>query len=108
MIKRLVQKGNRTLYSHTIATTAAKQNSQPDPTESTNNRVHLYAREVLTLGLIWLGFNDVIKEGDGDMVIRYWRFLLLTFKRGDSQIISLKLLTCFLSCTNSLQDLLLS
>jgi len=62
-----------------------KQNSHPNPTESTNDRVHPYAREVLTLGLIWLGFNDAIKEGDGDMVIRYWRFLLLAFKRGDSR-----------------------
>ena len=47
--------------------------------------MHLYAREVLTMGLIWLGFNDAIKEGDGDKVIMYWRFLLLAYKHGDSR-----------------------
>jgi len=37
---------------------------------------------VLTLGLLWSGFNDAIKEGDGDKMITYWRFLLLVFKSG--------------------------
>lgn len=27
--------------------------------------VQAYAKEVLTLGLIWWGFHDAIKEGDG-------------------------------------------
>lgn len=44
--------------------------------------VHVYATEVLTLGLLWNGFTDAIKEGDGDKVLMYWRFLLLVFKSG--------------------------
>lgn len=44
--------------------------------------IYIYGTEVLTLGLLWLGFNDAIKEGDGDKVFVYWKFLLLVFKRG--------------------------
>ena len=42
--------------------------------------VLVYSKEVITLGLMWLGFNDAIKEGDGDWVLTYWKFLLLLFK----------------------------
>ena len=46
------------------------------------DKVHLYATEVLTLGLLWHGYHDAIKEGDGDRVYLYWKFLLLAFKQG--------------------------
>ena len=51
-------------------------------TAATDNAdgVQAYAMEVLTLGLLWYGFYDAIKEGDGDRVLRYWRFLLIIFK----------------------------
>lgn len=42
--------------------------------------VHLYATELLTLGLIWHGYHDAIKEGDGERMLRYWKFLLVLFK----------------------------
>ena len=42
--------------------------------------VYVYATELLTLGLIWHGFHDSIKEGDGDRILRYWKFLLIIFK----------------------------
>lgn len=45
-----------------------------------DDKVHLYACETLTLGLLWLGFYDSIKEGDGDRMLRCWRFLLIVFK----------------------------
>ncbi len=48
-------------------------------TESTDG-VHAYVKEVLTLGLIWYGFYDAIKKGDGNRVLRYWKFLLVIFK----------------------------
>ena len=44
------------------------------------DKVNLYACETLTLGLLWHGFYDAIKEGDGDRILRYWRFLLIIFK----------------------------
>ena len=36
--------------------------------------------ELLTLGLLWHGFHDAIKVGDGDRVLRYWKFMLVVFK----------------------------
>ena len=39
--------------------------------------MYICGTEVLTLGLLWLGFNDAIKEGDGEKVFVYWKFLLL-------------------------------
>lgn len=41
--------------------------------------VHLYAQEVLTMGMLWHGFHDATREGDGDRVLVYWKFLLIAF-----------------------------
>jgi len=35
----------------------------------------LYTTEVLTLGLLWWEFKDAIKEGNGNRVLCYWKFL---------------------------------
>ena len=43
--------------------------------------VQAYAKELLTLGLIWHGFHDACKEGDGDRILRYWRLMMLLFKK---------------------------
>ena len=40
-----------------------------------------YGFNVLNLGLLWHGFRDSVHEGDGDHIIRYWRFLLPGFHR---------------------------
>ena len=62
------------LPSHSvIKKTAADENIWED-------KVHLYACETLTLGLLWWGFYDAIKEGDGERILRYWKFLLIIFK----------------------------
>ena len=42
-----------------------------------NDSVYLYATDFMSVGLIWHGFHDAIKEGDGDRVLRYWKFLLI-------------------------------
>ena len=44
------------------------------------DRVHLYAMELLTLSLLWHGFYDACKEGDGERILCYWKFLLIIFK----------------------------
>lgn len=44
------------------------------------DRVQQYASEVLTLGLLLMEFIDAIREGDGDRIIRCWRFFLPLFK----------------------------
>ena len=45
--------------------------------DSNADQVHLYAKELLTLSLLWFGFHDAIKEGDGNRILRYWKFLLV-------------------------------
>ena len=42
--------------------------------------VFAYASEVLTLSLLNAEFEDAIKEGDGERVVRCWRFFLPIFK----------------------------
>jgi len=41
----------------------------------------MYTTDVLTLGLLWHGFHDAIREGDGDRIFLYWKFLLPVFKQ---------------------------
>ena len=36
--------------------------------------------DLLTLGMIWMGFHDAIREGDGDGVMTYWKFFLPIFR----------------------------
>ena len=48
------------------------------PTEPEDG-VHQYALEVLTLGILWHGFHDATKEGDGHRVLVYWKFLMIAF-----------------------------
>ena len=48
---------------------------------STNHdSVYAYAVDFLTMGLLWHGFHDSIKHGDGDRIIIYWKFLIVLFK----------------------------
>ena len=42
--------------------------------------IHLYACELLTLGLIWHNYYDAIKEGDGERVLRIWKQLTVIFR----------------------------
>lgn len=42
--------------------------------------VTMYARELLTLGLIWLQFYDAVKEADGDRILLSWKIMLPIFK----------------------------
>ena len=42
--------------------------------------VQAYSKELLTLGLFGMGFKDATREGDGNHIIRYWRYFLILFK----------------------------
>lgn len=69
---------------------ASQSGEQPNinikPTSSVHSdngdkdNILAYSREVLTLGLLHAEFKDSIKEGDGDRVLRIWKYLLLLFK----------------------------
>ena len=45
-----------------------------------SDRVQAYARDVLSLGLLYLEFNDAIREGDGSRILRCWQYFLFIFK----------------------------
>ena len=47
---------------------------------SCSDGVFVYACDVLSMGLLWMGFHDAIREGDGDRMMTYWKFLLPIFK----------------------------
>ena len=53
---------------------------QPSQQDKTPDKVNAYAREILSLGLLHAEFKDGIKEGDGDRVLRVWKYMLLLFK----------------------------
>ncbi len=42
--------------------------------------VQEYARDVLSLGLLYLEFTDAIRDGNGSRILRCWRYLLLVFR----------------------------
>lgn len=44
------------------------------------DHVMAYAKELLTLGMLYMEYIDAIREGDGTRILRCWRFLLLIFK----------------------------
>ena len=39
-----------------------------------------YAKEVFSMGLLYFEFHDAIKEGDGDRLLRCWKYLFVIFK----------------------------
>ena len=41
--------------------------------------IHAYAKQLLTVGCLYLEMADGIREGDGDRVVRCWRYLLPIF-----------------------------
>ena len=48
--------------------------------ENQIDTINEYAMEVISLGLLLLEFNDSVREGDGDRILRCWRYFLLLFK----------------------------
>ena len=66
-----------------VPTTSDDETSSDDKTSKDKrkeDRVLSYARETLTLGLFLMEFVDAVREGDGNRIIRCWRFFLLMFK----------------------------
>ena len=55
--------------------------------------VREYAKEVLTLTLLYKEYDDAIKEGDGQRVLQVWRFLLFIFKAGNRKNYAIEALT---------------
>ena len=45
--------------------------------------VEEYAHEVMSLGLLLMEFNDVIRKGDGSRILHFWRYFLPLFKASE-------------------------
>lgn len=46
-----------------------------------NDTVYGYAVDLMTMGLLWHGFHDAIKEADGNRILRYWKLLMIIFRQ---------------------------
>lgn len=66
--------------SKTVPTEGAQGKASDKTGSKCSDQVNLYAMEVLTLGLLWHGFHDASREGDGERILRYWKVLLVLFK----------------------------
>ena len=42
--------------------------------------VQAYAMDFLTLGLLWHGYHESVRHGDGNRILTYWKFLGVVFK----------------------------
>ncbi len=53
----------------------------PNPTtEDDDDNVRAYAKELTSLGLLLMEFIDGVREGDGERILRCWRYFLPIFK----------------------------
>lgn len=50
-----------------------------------SDHVHAYAKELLSLGLLYMEFCDGIREGDGLRILRCWRYMMMLFKAKDKR-----------------------
>jgi L1 cell adhesion molecule like protein len=60
-----------------------------DKSNDISDKVHLYACEFLSYGLLYLNFSDCIREGDDNRILRSWRYLMLVFKQLSERTIAL-------------------
>lgn len=49
------------------------------PSDLVHDDMFNYQCNLVNHGLLYLNFNDAVAEGDGDCIIRCWKFLLLHF-----------------------------
>ena len=57
-----------------------------------------YSKEVISLGLLYLNFKDAVREGDGDRVLRMWKYFLLLFRATGYTNYAMEALTLLLLC----------
>lgn len=62
------------------------------PRQEQEDKVFQYASKTLSLGLFYIEYLDAIHEGDGDRLLRCWRYLLPMFKASRRTNYSLEVL----------------
>ena len=65
---------------HSESVGANRVSGEVSITSSGCDGIQQYASQILSLGCFYLEFCDAIKEGDGDRILRCWRYLLPIFK----------------------------
>lgn len=60
---------------------------------ATTDHINAYACETLSLGLLFMEFKDAIREGDGNRVMRVWKYFLLLFKASGRKNYAIEALT---------------
>ena len=68
-------------------------------TMSTGDGVYDYSQHLLTIGRLYLEYNDAIKEGDDMRVLQCWKYLLPIFQNSGRKTIQLKPLNCYINTT---------
>ncbi len=53
---------------------------KPATDDNCTDKVHIYAKRILSLGCFYMEYSDAIREGDGGRVLRCWRYLLPMFR----------------------------
>ena len=75
---------------------------QSSSTVNHTDKVNLYATKVVTLGLLWHNFHDSVREGDGDRIMRNWKFNLLAYKAAQQKNYSIEALNLILQVNHVL------
>ena len=57
-----------------------KGKEAPEKKANEDDTVLEYARDILSLGLLYMEFMDAIRVGDGSRILRCWRYLLFIFR----------------------------
>ena len=72
-------KGNR-FYHKIVDTYVNYKLNFKSPPEPSSDGVYVYCVEMLSLGLFYVLFKDAIKEGNGEEVLRCWKYFVPIFK----------------------------
>ena len=91
--RTLLDAVQKVLDKHVKFSLKEHDDEDEDETSEESDHVQEYAREVLTLGLLYMEFVDAIREGDGERIFRCWRYFLLLFKATDRRNYSIEAFT---------------
>ena len=68
------------LYRRVVDTYTNFKFDLRSPPEPSDDHIYAYAVEVMSLGLFYLSFKDAIKHGNGEHVLRCWKYFIPVFK----------------------------
>lgn len=68
------------VHSTTLTTDATLPKQQPSMEQKEVDPRYNYACARLSLGMMIFNFEDAVKEGDGERIIRCWKFMTLLFR----------------------------